>query len=74
MLVDDHVATHLADIETVIPDLDQADRLVCNDVEYEDVKRMVANIGQRPLQPSLVTVDPLADVVSHQEPQQGWNW
>ena len=40
-------------------------------MEDEDIKCVIADICQRTLQPTLMTVDPLADVLGHQESKQG---
>ena len=67
MLMNHHVAAYLPDVEAVIPDFEQTDRLVCYDVEDKDVKRVVADIGQCSFEPSFMSVEPLADVIGHQE-------
>ena len=67
VLMDHHVTAYLTDVETVVPDLQQAHRLVGHDVEDEDIEGAVADIGERTLQPTIMTVDPLTDVVGHQE-------
>ena len=69
--MDDHVAAYLTGIQTVIPDLEQADGLVGNDVEDEDVERVVAQLSQESFHHLLATVDPAADVIGHQEAEQG---
>ena len=69
--MDDHVASNLTDVQAVIPDLEKTHRLIGNDVEDKDLKRMVADIYQHTLQDVFMSVYPLADVVGHQETEQG---
>ena len=68
--MDNHVTAYLTPIETIVPDLEQTYRLIGNDVEYEDVERMVACIDEEALQKALMSVEPLTDVIGHQEPEQ----
>ena len=65
--MDDHVAANLPDVETVVPYLQQTNHLIGNDVEDEDVERVVARIDEELLQAAFVPVEPEADVVGHQE-------
>ena len=65
--MDDHVATYLTDVKAVVPYLQQTDRLVGDNVEDEDVERVVASIDEELFQPSFVFVEPHADIISHQE-------
>ena len=73
MVVDDHVTAYLPDVQAVIPYLYQAHYLVGDDVEDEDVERMVAGIDEEPFEPSLAAVYPPADVIGHQEAEGGRN-
>ena len=65
--MDDHVATYLTDVKAVVPYLQQTDRLVGDNVEDEDVERVVASIDEELFQQSFVFVEPHADIISHQE-------
>ena len=71
MLVDDHVTAYLSGIEAIVPDLQQTDGLVGDDVEDEDIEGMVASIDQELLESVVVFIEPVAKVVGHQETQDG---
>ena len=68
--MNDHMTAYLANVKSIIPYLQEAYHLVGADMEDEDVERVVTDVDQRPLQPSLTTVNPQADVISHQESKQ----
>ena len=71
MVVNHHVTANLSAVETIVPDLQQADRLIRNDVEDKDVERMVAGLNQELFEPVLSFVNPAADIVGHQESEDG---
>lgn len=70
--MDYHVATYLSWVEAIVPDFEQTHCLVGHDVEDKDVEGVVAGIHQESLQAIVMAVYPSADVVGHQESQQGW--
>ena len=70
MIVYHHVATYLLYVQPVVPNLDQAYRLVCYDMEDKDVQRMVASVDQKPLYPVVFPVNQHTHVICHQESQQ----
>ena len=71
IVVDYHMTAYLTDVEPVIPDLNETYHLVGDDVEDEDVERVVAGIDQKSLEDAVSAVDPSADVVGHQEAKDG---
>ena len=72
MFVNDHVTANLSRVEAVVPYLQQADRLVGDDMEDEDIKRMVAGVDQELFDFVVMFIDPVAEVVGHQEAENGW--
>ena len=52
--MNDHVASYLSRVKSVIPYLQQAYGLVCYDMEDEDVERVVASIGKEPFQSGIL--------------------
>lgn len=56
MVVYHHVAANLSDVHSVVPYLNQTHHLVGDDVEDENVQRMVASIDEEPLEPSLAGI------------------
>lgn len=66
-----HVASYLSDVQSVIPYLYQTHHLIGDDVEDEDVKRVVAGIDEEPFEPALAGINPSADVIGHQESEDG---
>ena len=73
MIVYDHVATNLSRVEVIVPDFQEADGLVGDDMEDEDIERMVAGVDQELFEPVVVFIEPAAEVVGHQEAQDGRN-
>ena len=74
VLVDDHVAAYLAPVKAVVPYLDGRHNLEADDVEHVDVERVVAAIDHESLDDALVAVEPLSNVMHHQEadsPREG---
>ena len=71
MVVYHHVTAYLPDVQAVVPYLDQTHHLIGDDVENEDVKRVVAGIDEEPLEPTLAGINPPADVIGHQESEDG---
>ena len=71
MFVDDHVTADLSRVEAIIPDLQQADRLVGDDVENKDIQGVVACIDQKPFDDPVVFIQPTTEVVGHQESENG---
>ena len=69
--MDDHVASDLMDVETIVPYLHKTDYLIGHDVEDEDVERVITSVRQELLQFPFMFVEPTADVIGHQESQQG---
>ena len=67
VLVDDHVAAYLAPVQAVVPDFDGRHDLEGDNVEDEDVARVVAAIDEEALHDALVAVKPRGDVMDHQE-------
>ena len=67
------MTANLPGIEAIVPDLQQADGLVGDDMEDEDIEGMVAGVDQELLEPVVVFVDPAAEVVGHQEAEDGWD-
>ena len=72
MFVDDHVTTNLSRVEAIVPDLQKTDGLVGDDVEDEDIERMVAGVDQELFESVVVFIQPTAEVIGHQEAQYGW--
>ena len=72
MIVNHHVTADLSDVETIVPYLQQTDRLVGDDMEDKDIECMVAGIYEEPFEPVLPFVYPTADVVGHQESEDSW--
>ena len=70
MVVYHHVTAYLSRVKSVVPYLQQTHHLVGDDVEDEDVQRVVACIYQEFLDQALCAVNPAADVIGHQEAQQ----
>ena len=66
-----HVTAYLSDVQSVIPYLYQTHHLIGDDVEDEDVKRVVAGIDEEPFEPALAGINPSADVIGHQESEDG---
>ena len=71
MVVYDHVATNLSRVEVIVPDFQEADGLVGDDMEDEDIERMVAGVDQELFELVVVFIDPVAEVVGHQETEDG---
>ena len=71
MFMNDHVTANLSGIEAIVPDLQQTDGLVGDDMEDEDIKGMVANIDQQLFEFTWMFVNPTAEVVGHQESEDG---
>ena len=69
--MDDHVTANLSGIETIVPDLQQTDGLVGDDMEDEDIERMVACIDQELLELIVMFIDPAAEIVGHEESENG---
>ena len=65
------MTTNLSGIETIVPDLQQTDGLVGDDMEDEDIECMVACIDQELFEFVLVFIEPAAEVIGHQEAQDG---
>ena len=73
MFMDDHVTANLSGIEAIVPDFQQTDGLVGDDMEDEDIERMVACIDQELLELVVVFIDPAAEIVGHEESENGRN-
>ena len=73
MFVDDHVTANLSRVEAIVPDLQQTDGLIRDDMEDEYIERMVANIDEELFDSVVVFIEPAAEVVGHQEAQDGRN-
>ena len=71
MVVYDHVATDLSRVEVIVPDFQEADGLVGDDMEDEDIERMVAGVDQELFELVVVFIEPAAEVVGHQEAENG---
>jgi len=71
MIVYDHVTTDLSRVEVIVPDFQEADGLVGDDMEDEDIERMVAGVDQELFEPVVVFIEPAAEVVGHQEAENG---
>ena len=71
MIVYDHVATNLSRVEVIVPDFQEADGLVGDDMEDEDIERMVAGVDQELFELVVVFIEPAAEVIGHQEAQDG---
>ena len=71
MLVYDQMAAHLQPVEVVIPYLDEAYGLERHDVEDEHAEGVVAAIDEEAPQGVVPAVDDGADVVGHQEAENG---
>jgi len=71
MIVYDHVTTDLSRVEVIVPDFQEADGLVGDDMEDEDIERMVACVDQELFEPVVVFIEPAAEVVGHQEAENG---
>ena len=71
MLVYDQMAAHLQPVEAVIPYLDEAYGLERHDVEDEHAEGVVAAIDEEAPQGVVPAVDDGADVVGHQEAENG---
>lgn len=67
MFVDDHVTAYLSRVEAIVPDLQQADGLVGNDMEDEDIERMVADIDEKLFESVVMFIEPTTEVIGHQE-------
>lgn len=74
MFMDDHVTANLSGIEAIVPDLQQADGLIGDDMEDEDIESMVACIDQQSFETVVVFIQPATEVVGHQEAQYGGKW
>ena len=73
MVVYDHVTTDLSRVEVIVPDFQEADGLVGDDMEDEDIERMVACIDQELLELVVMFIDPAAEIVGHEESENGRN-
>ena len=71
MVVYDHVATDLSRVEVIVPDFQEADGLVGDDMEDEDIERMVAGVDQELFELVVVFIEPAAEVIGHQEAENG---
>ena len=71
MVVYDHVATDLSRVEVIVPDFQEADGLVGDDMEDEDIERMVAGVDQELFESVVVFIQPTAEVIGHQETEYG---
>ena len=71
MIVYDHVATNLSRVEVIVPDFQEADGLVGDDMEDEDIERMVACVDQELFESVVVFIEPAAEVIGHQEAENG---
>lgn len=71
MVVYDHVATDLSRVEVIVPDFQEADGLVGDDMEDEDIERMVACVDQELFELVVVFIEPAAEVIGHQEAENG---
>ena len=71
MIVYDHVTTDLSRVEVIVPDFQEADGLVGDDMEDEDIERMVAGVDQELFELVVVFIEPAAEVVGHQEAENG---
>lgn len=71
MIVYDHVATNLSRVEVIVPDFQEADGLVGDDMEDEDIERMVAGVDQELFELVVVFIEPAAEVIGHQEAENG---
>ena len=69
MFVDDHVTANLSGIETIVPDFQQTDDFVGDDMKDEDIQGVVADINQHLFEFPVVFIDPAAEVIGHQESQ-----
>ena len=72
MVVDDHVAAYLGPIHTIVENLQGADHLEGDDVEYEDDEGVVAYVDEDTLDPIVEAVDKGGDVVGKQASAEGW--
>ena len=72
MIVYDHVTTDLSRVEVIVPDFQEADGLVGDDMEDEDIERMVACVDQELFEPVVVFIEPAAEVIGHQEAENCW--
>lgn len=71
MVVYNHVATDLSRVEVIVPDFQEADGLVGDDMEDEDIERMVAGVDQELFELVVVFIEPAAEVIGHQEAENG---
>ena len=71
MVVYDHVATDLSRVEVIVPDFQEGDGLVGDDMEDEDIERMVAGVDQELFELVVVFIEPAAEVIGHQEAENG---
>ena len=71
MVMDDHVTANLSGVEAIVPDLQQADGLVGDDMEDEDIERMVACVDQELFELVVVFIEPATEVIGHQEAENG---
>lgn len=71
MIVYDHVTTDLSRVEVIVPDFQEADGLVGDDMEDEDIERMVAGVDQELFELVVVFIEPAAEVIGHQEAEYG---
>ena len=71
MFMDDHVTAYLSRIEAIVPDLQQTDGLIGYDMEDEDIEGVIARIDQQLLELPVVFINPTAEVVGHQESEDG---
>ena len=71
MIVYDHVATDLSRVEVIVPDFQEADGLVGDDMEDEDIERMVACVDQELFESVVMFIEPAAEVIGHQEAENG---
>ena len=65
------MTAYLSYVQTVVPYLDKTHHLIGDDVEDEDVQGVVACIDKEALAPSLAGVYPPANIVGHQESENG---
>ena len=71
MIVDDHVTTNLSGIEAIVPYFQQADNLIGDDMENEDIQRMITCINQPLLDSPIVFINPAAEVIGHEKTEDG---
>ena len=71
MIVYDHVTTDLSWVEVVVPDFQEADGLVGDDMEDEDIECVIACVDQELFELVVVFIEPAAEVIGHQEAEYG---